>query len=317
MLWDNIFINAVGTYLPQRVSAETIGQNAATNDKHADVSFESITKTDMPAHVMAGLAVKQAVENSDHADDMLSPIVYSTLPFPGGHMAPVCYIQRILRQPQSLAFGLEAACDGGMAGIEVVARILSGSSKIDAGIVSAANRCPNDADRWVAGNLLGDGAAAVIISKKTGFAQLIASRTASEPDLEALVENTATQSDAADFPLTKVGLGPYLETIAQTVWATIFGILAEAELSLDDISYFCPPTFSKVSFEEIYLRRGAIPIEKTCWPELQKNGHVGPCDQILGIAHLIDTGRLKQGAFVMLMGGGLPWRFTCTLVQVV
>ena len=73
-----------------------------------------------------------------------------------------------------------------------------------------------------------------------------------------------------------------------------------------------------LSLEEIYLKDSKIAIEDTCWSEIRKNGHVAPCDQILGLAHLIDTGQLKQGQFVMLIGGGMAgWRITCLLLQVV
>lgn len=323
MLWDGIFINAVAAYLPGRRPVETIGPNPGLDDKyahhdqHAYGGIESITVSDIPAHVMAGIAAKQAVKNSSHRNETLSPIIYADEPLPRQHLTPVCYIQRILKQRESLAFGFEAASDGGVAGIEVVARILSSSPEATAGLVSAANRCLEGVSRWTGGNPLGDGAAAAIISKTGGFARLIASQRTSESDLEVLLENRATQPGVWEILLNEVGVGPYTETITQAVLATISATLVEADISIDQISHFCPPVLVLPSLEGIYLGRSGIPIEKTCWSELRKIGHVGPCDQILAIAHLIETDQLKPGQLLMLIGGGFAWRLTCLLLEAV
>jgi 3-oxoacyl-[acyl-carrier-protein] synthase-3 len=319
MLCDHIFLNSVGTYLPPRLPIESSRSSSTPTGNYAYGGYETYTKSDKRAHVMAALAAKQAVEASDHRDEILSPIVYSEVSVPQQHGTPVCHIQRRLKQPESLAFGLEAASDGAMTGIDVVTRILSNGQHVHAGLVTAASWCSDGTDRWSTGGGLPlcDGAAAVVVSKKGGFARLIASHRASEPAFEVLMENKSAQPGVVDVPVYEVGLGPYISTFAQTVSATLGKILAAAKISIEDISYFCPPALPQISQEEIYLNPNGIPIEKTCWSELRKNGHVGPCDQILGIAHLVETGQLISGQFVMLLGGGLGWRITCILLQVV
>ncbi|WP_422120365.1 3-oxoacyl-[acyl-carrier-protein] synthase III C-terminal domain-containing protein [Mycobacterium marinum] len=54
--------------------------------------------------------------------------------------------------------------------------------------------------------------------------------------------------------------------------------------------------------------------ERTCWSQLRKIEHVGACDQILGLAHLVETSELKPGESVMLIGGG-GGRFTCLAIE--
>ncbi len=315
MLWESIFVNAVSAHLPRRVAVDSVAENPGLAVGSAPGAIESITHADKPAYVMAGLAAEQAVARSDHRNEKISPIVYTEISLPIEHLTPVCYIQRVLDQPDSLAFGLEAASDGGPTGIEAVARILSGSPDLTAGLVCAASRIRDGVDRWVGGQLVGDGAVAAVISKKGGFARLVASQRTSLPDLEILQRNPGGPSDIDRAAMPVGGLGPYISTIARYVSTIVSAILTEARLSIDDISYFLPPTLMSVSVEEMYLRRSGIPFEKTCWPELQKNGHVGPCDQLLGIEHLMDTDQLKEGQFVMLLGGGYGWRLTCMLLQ--
>lgn len=317
MLWDGIFINAVGTYLPDRVPVEAIRPNPEVADGSVTGDIESVAVSDMPAYVMAGLAVKQAVELSSHRGEKVSPIVYTEIAAPLEHLTPVVHIQRILNQPESLAFGLEAASDGGLTGIEVVARILSSSPDMNTGLVSAASRCVDAAHRWVGGALLGDGAAAAIISKKEGFARLVVSQRISLPDLEVLNQTRASQLGSPSIPRIDAGMAPYMQAAARLASQTIANTLAEAKISIEDVSYVCSPTTSRVSLEEMYFQPNGISIEKTCWPALRKNAHVGPCDQMLGIAHLINTAQLKQGQFILLLGGGVGWRLTCLLLQVV
>ena len=314
MKWDGIFINAVGSYLPQRFPIDTIDSTHPIEIKRA--GYETITKADMPQHVMAGIAASQAMEKSSHCAETLSAIVLAMLTTSTEHAAPVCYVQRILGQSEAIAFELNATSDGGVTGIEVVARILSSDPRMDVGLVSSTMRYPDGMDRWLAGALFGDGAAAAVISKKSGFARLIVSQRTSNPEFEMLLRLRMKSPGVWDFSDLDLSFGPYVETITQEVHAAISATLREANITIEDISHFCLPALPLVSMQTIYLERNNIPVEKTCWSELRKNGHVGPCDQILGIAHLRETGQLERGQLVLVAGGGIGFRMTCLLLQI-
>src|SRR5262245_15273340 len=120
MLWNSVFVNSVGTFLPPRVPLDAIDWGQGGDDAAERNTFrgiQSITVSDDPAYVMAGLATKHALKHSTHPDETLSPILYVD-PISYEHMAPVSYIQRIVNQPGSTAFRLEAASDGVMVAIE-------------------------------------------------------------------------------------------------------------------------------------------------------------------------------------------------------
>src|SRR5262249_7816998 len=142
--------------------------------------YESVTESDMPGYAMAGIAATQAMKSSDHSSEPLSAIAYACTRVNTDHFTPVCHIQRILQQENALAFELDAASNGGLAGIEAVARMLPSGPSPDAGLVVALSSVPQGLPRvqekYFGGILLGDGAAAAVISKKSGFAQLIASQ---------------------------------------------------------------------------------------------------------------------------------------------
>ena len=320
MLWHSVFLNSVGTFLPPRVPLDAIDLNPGGEDAEGRNTFwgiESLSVSDTPAYVMAGLATKHALKYSTHRGETLSPIVYVD-PVSYEHLAPASYVQRIVNQPGSFTFKLDAASDGVMAAIEAAAGLLSNSNGVSAALVASGARMAPGQPRSLGGVLMGDGAAALVISKKEGFARLIASNRNSDPAFEFLQRNRATQPGVLDIPVLEIGLGPYLPTISRLVAETVRATLVDAGISIEDISYFCPPTAPETALKEVYLKTCNIPLEKTCWSEMRKNGHVFACDQILGLAHLIDTGQLKQGQLVMLLGGGAAgWRTSCLLLQVV
>jgi 3-oxoacyl-[acyl-carrier-protein] synthase III len=315
VIWNGIFINSVKAYLPQRVSLGDIECGMRIDDMNS--GFETVTKSDQPEHVMAGLAANDALKQSGYADESLSTIVYATTFQAADHATPACHLQRVLRQRQAFALVLDAASNGGMAGVEVVARLLLTGPAASAGLVSAASRIPGGVDRWIGGTLNGDGAVAAVLSKSGGFARLIASQTSSNPEFEVLFRNRATKLGVWDAEYFETEFGRYVESIAQEVSSVISATLAEADITMQHIAHVTVPAFPLSSLHEIYLDRNSIPLEKTCWPELRRNGHVGPCDQLLGLTYLMDARLLEPGQFVLMIGNGLGFQFTCMLLEIV
>ncbi|WP_117428271.1 3-oxoacyl-[acyl-carrier-protein] synthase III C-terminal domain-containing protein [Mycobacterium marinum] len=277
--------------------------------------YEGIAISHFPSYVMAGIAARSAIDNSSHHDEIISPIIYADTPLHSEHAAPACYVQRLLQQEKSLAFELHAASDAGVIGLEVAARLMVGDPDLNTGLVITTSRCPEQLNRWISGVLIGDGAAAVVLSTKGGFARLIASKTTSVPDFEVFFRNKSTQAGA--WALDEIYLSPYIETLAHEVSTTITAVLDDANISIADISHFCLPALPLLAAQEIYLKRNEIPLEKTSCTKLMRHAHIGPCDQFIAIDRLVTEGALKSGDFIMTLGGGLGWRFSCLLLQVV
>jgi 3-oxoacyl-[acyl-carrier-protein] synthase III len=310
-----MFINSVKAYLPQRVPLSDI--ESGVNISNIDASFETVTKSDQPEHIMAGLAAKKALQQSDHAGDSLSTIVYVTTCLATDHMAPACHLQRILRQRQALAFELDTASNGGMTGIEVVARLVSTDAASGAGLISAAYRNPDEIDRGMGNTLHGDGAVAAVFSKTGGFARLVASQSSSNPEFEALCRNSATTPGVWRVEHFETRHIDYVECITQEVSSVISATLAEAGTTMQNVAHVIVPTVPLSLLHEVYLDRNSIPLEKTCWSDLQGYGHVGPCDQLLGLAHLLETHQLEHGQLVLMLGGGMGFQCTCLLLEIV
>jgi len=315
VLWNGLFINSLSAHVPPRVSISDIDSSMDLSDALA--GFVTVAKSDQQEHRMAGLAAREAVDHSDHAGERLAAIVYVNTSYAVDHMAAVCHLQRILRQPETLAFELNAASNGGMAGMEVLARLMSTDPTLSAGLLTAVARIPDGVDRWMGGTLNGDGAVAAVLSKTAGFARVVATQRMSNPELEVTSRNRATKLGDWDTKATKEGIAPYVETITQDVSSVIAAILAEADITMQHISHVILPSFPLTSLQQIYLDRNAIPIAKTCWEDSRRNGHIGPCDQLLGLKYLMDTHRLERGQLVLMIGSGLGFQYTCALLEIV
>lgn len=315
MIWNGLFINSVSAYLPQRISLSHV--KSATQVDATNFGFETVSKSDQSESVMAGLAAKKALEQSDHANECLSTIVYASTVLAVDHFTPACYLQRMLGQHDALAFQLNAASNGGMMGVEVTARLLSADSSSSAGLLSAVSRIPDGMDRWNGGTLNGDGAVAAVVSKTGGFARLVASQTKSNAEFEVLSRNLATRPGDWYTNYSEANFLRYVDSYSLEVALVISATLAEINISMEHMSHVVLPAVPLTVSRALYLERNSIPIEKTCWPELRRNGHVGPCDQLLGLTYLKDTHRLEPGQFVLMVGVGLGFQCTCILLKIV
>jgi 3-oxoacyl-[acyl-carrier-protein] synthase III len=310
VIWDEIFIESVEAYLPERVPLGDVESGMSAGDSYS--GFETVTKADKPMHIMAGLAAKEALEKSVHVDENLLAIIYVNVATTWEqHITPAIHLQRILRQPEALAFQLSSASNGGMAGVEVLARLLSASPGFNAGLLSAVARTLDETGRWMGGTVHGDGAVAVVLSRTGGFARLVASQTISSPEFEVLYNNIGGSAHR------NLRLLNYSDTIVQEISSIISVTLAEADITMEHISHVTLPAFPLVAMHTAFLDCNSIPLAKTCWPELRKNGHIGPCDQLLSLAYLRDTYQLQPGQFVLMIGVGLGYQFTCMLLEII
>ena len=303
----------VRSYLPQRFPIDTIDSNYPNETKRA--GYETITKADMPQHVMAGIAASQAMEKSSHCAEKLSAIVLAMLTTSTEHAAPVCYVQRILGQSEAIAFELNATSDGGVTAIEVVARILSSDPRMDVGLVTSTMRYPDGMDRWLAGALFGDGAAAAVISKKSGFARLIVSQRTSNPEFEMLLRLRMKSPGVWDFSDLDLSFGPYVETITQEVQAAISATLREANITIEDISIFASLRFPSSACKRYILSGITFPSKKLAGPSCvrmdtlvraTKSRYCPPARNRSTRTRTARTGSWR----------GIGFRMTCLLLQI-
>jgi 3-oxoacyl-[acyl-carrier-protein] synthase-3 len=316
MKWDNIYVSGTGSFLPTKTSISDLQvRDNITDPALAQSGYVSCAEAiDISAREMAAQAVNEALERSGHTSDDISIIVYA-IPEDTEHYAPACYLQRILKAPRALTFELCATSNSGMIGLEVAANLMSGNPAAEVAVVaSTARALPPRWNRWLIGMVIGDGAAATILSRKNGIARLIAGAHSSLPDLEIMAVIRPSEIEVMRFPLLDVGLSPYYSAIGNEFSRLVEELLEESDVKLSEIARFAITGVGLAGTSAMILDPIGIPIEKTTWSYLREVGH-GPCDPLQGLNFLVREKSLSRGDKVLLLGFGMGFRLACILIE--
>jgi 3-oxoacyl-[acyl-carrier-protein] synthase III len=188
-------------------------------------------------------------------------------------------------------------------------------------VVAAGRYLPPRWERWLPpiNVFLSDGAAAAVLSRDTGLARLVATSHISAPDLEILCAPLTTTDGTRERKpmfIESTGLGPYLTIIQKAIQATVEQTLREAEVKIKDVTKFVITALGLAQLSAVVFEPLGINADRSTWAFARELGHVGPCDQLLGLDHLIREGQLQQGDTILIIGIGLGFRFTCALLEI-
>jgi 3-oxoacyl-[acyl-carrier-protein] synthase-3 len=181
-------------------------------------------------------------------------------------------------------------------------------------------------DRWRCdtGLVLADGATAMLLSRRGGFARVLSVATVSDPSLEGLHRG---QAPFAHVPgsidvhqrkreyLGAVGLEDMLRRFRAGLTESVSRALHEARTELEDIARFVVPHVGRILLEREYFAALRIPESATTWSWGRRVGHLGAGDQIAGFGHLVETNALEPGERCLLMGVGAGFTWTCAVVE--
>ncbi|GAB2934616.1 3-oxoacyl-[acyl-carrier-protein] synthase III C-terminal domain-containing protein [Streptomyces heilongjiangensis] len=323
MLWQDITIAGTGAWIPP------IRQKHEPWDKPVDTGPPSLValngftsaavSTDSSPSQMAARAGLKALRHADVTGADLSLLVHATFQ-DEDHYAPSAYLLRVLGGPDTHAFELGAASDGGGAALVTAAEHLTARPAAQAAMVTAGVRFRPE--RWghVAemGHLAGDAGAAVVLTRGTGFARLMATAQAAQPQLEVLTR-ARTAADGSGRPLLvqETGLMPHLDTLRKSTRHCVETVLDETGVRPQGIARVVPIA---IGAEVLDLLLGDAPLglraADTSWTFGRHLGHAGPCDVLLALDREFRSGSLRAGDRVLVVSFGLGFRWTTALLEI-
>jgi 3-oxoacyl-[acyl-carrier-protein] synthase-3 len=331
-----LFIAGIGTYLPPATKVEQAVADGRFDPQEAeDMQLESICEaTDEAPPDMAVSAARSALERSGHRHEDVALLLHASVYFQGLELYPTAsYIHRAaLGDHSALAFEIKHASNGGMTALDVAARWLTSSDDAVAALVTTADKCSLPAiDRWNSdiGIVPGDGAAAMVLSKRSGFARVLSSATVSDPTLERLhrgdapftPHNDPTQLiDLRSRKLQYLGdveLDEFTRRFRAGLQSCVDNALADAGIQLRDVARFVVPHFGRIVLQRECLLALGIDEARTTWSWGRTVGHIGAGDQIAGLGHLMETGAVNVDDYCMLLGVGAGFTWTCAVVRIV
>jgi 3-oxoacyl-[acyl-carrier-protein] synthase III len=329
MRYNDMYFAGTGAFLPKTVLVEdaiAAGRYDAHGAAYTDHLSVTVAADEDNIADMAVAAGRQALVRAGYRPEDVSAVFYSVVFHAGVDVwNSAAYIQQGIAAPDCFSAEVRAGSNGGLMAVEVAASWLT--SHPDAAVaVSTAGDLWSEPyfDRWRSDRILyGDGAAAVAVSRRGGFAQLLSLVTKTDPSLEGIHRGNQPwgpfQYSAAN-PINLIQRhDDYVGSVdRQDLWERLQAgarlaaeqALAEAGLDLAAIDHIVVPHFGRDLITRQCLEPlGGADLGRTTWEFARQVGHLGPGDQFAGLNHLTESGALRPGQFVLVygVGGGFTW----------
>jgi 3-oxoacyl-[acyl-carrier-protein] synthase-3 len=317
MIWRDLYIAATASFLPPRTDIAAI-ISQGSRPFQAALGYRSATiAAPRTGLQMATRAALRALATSGHTAQELSlltlaavmPDTEETFPM------PACHVQRILGADKARAVELGAGSAGDLAGLLAAAEHLTADPTAQAAMAVAAS-CMTGTDRQVSPDqIVTDGAAALVLTRRPGRARLVATSHAAAPELEVITHMNLTTSERKTVidNLAK----PFLNTMRDKTREAVGLVLDEAHSSVEKLARVVLPGAGIPFLTTVITLPLGLDLADTTWPFSRHLGHVGPCDHLLGLDHLLQTDpNLKPGDQILIVGMGVGWRWICALIEI-
>lgn len=332
-----IYVAAVGTELPERVSVlDAVAEGRCTADTQRETGVVTVgVAGDVPAPELGARAARQALERSGHDAAEIAALFYGCTWHQGPDgWSPQYYVLKNSVGTRVPAFELRQGCNGIMAGLDVAASYLKAEPSRTAAIVATADNFGTPGlDRFtsVASSILGDGAAALVLSKRAGFAELLAVNLESLIDLEEmerfgeeLFPPAITDGRGMNhrerihkyMDSWEDELPPFFSLLLEHVPAIIHRTLADAGVDLADIRRIVHINVTSVYFEELIVKPLGLDASIGSHEFGNTVGHMGGADPLASFDHLVRTQQVGPGDHVMFFATAPGHSLSCAVVKV-
>jgi 3-oxoacyl-[acyl-carrier-protein] synthase-3 len=329
MRWHDLYIAGTGVALPPARSVDdAVSSGRFTSAEAARTQQITVTIADpgQSAPELAVTAARDALASSGHSPAEIGALLHAVVFHSGIDVwnAPA-YIQRRLQIPagRRLVSEVRSECDGGLVALELAALYL-GQYPQPAALVTAGDVWPDPVfDRWSAnsGLVFADGAAAIVLSRERGFARLVATCTAIDPELEeldrgdepfgAFLHHSTNPIDLNDrvrsFFRGTMPKAEFWRRHRLVLGEAVTGALADADTSLTAMRSVATQFLGADMLRRETLVPLGIDFPATTFEWGQTIGHLGAADVLVGLHKLRESGHLSPHDQVLMLaeGGGL------------
>jgi 3-oxoacyl-[acyl-carrier-protein] synthase-3 len=270
---------------------------------------------DESAAEMGAAAARTALDRAGSGGGDVDLLLHADTYHQGQDLWPVAsYIQRETLGNTCQAVEIRQMSNGGLAALDLATAYLS------PGI-----------DRWRTdpGTPYADGASALVLSRRGGFARLVSLAMYADPELEPLHRGDEpfgpapfSQRIPVDFEEAKrafigrVGMS-YAITRAHNGQQTVMKqALADAGLELAEAEWVVLPHFGRRRLQSIFYQPFGIDPERTTWDFSRTVGHLGAGDQFAGLDHLLVSGKARPGDRCVLVSVGAGYSWGCAVLEI-
>jgi 3-oxoacyl-[acyl-carrier-protein] synthase III len=323
-----MYIRGIGVHEPEQIGIDWAVRRGLIPAEEAGRSqlLGALVAGDTPAPEMALNAAREAVSRCGQQPRELDLTLYSATWHQGPEgWSPCSYLQRHLTGGDVPGMELIHGCSGMFGGLELAASYLRADvARTSALLVSSDNYGDAVADRFVPGPFWpGDAAAAVVLGKEPGFAQLlsvVSGIVLDELDLfrggQPMFPPSATSGARVALwtrgrknrrqrtPVEVAKLKERMERMQRTYARVTEQALAEAGITVGDVTRVGVIHTIREVIEDRGMHQLGVDLDKSTWDYGRRVGHCGASDHILALEHLVNTGELTAGDHYMMLGTG-------------
>ncbi|MCW7946991.1 hypothetical protein AAW14_34765 [Streptomyces hygroscopicus] len=336
MRWNDIYIAGLGTRLPSPEPAEAaVSEGRYSSQEFKDNELISALVSDgEPAVDMAAAAGRQALARSGCSAADIALLLHAHTYHQGEDLwTPATYVQRRTVGGDAPSIQLNHACDGGMVSLHLaIPYLLAGPAGAAALLTTGDRFCPPGFDRWSSdiGLAFGDGGTAMVAARGGGIARILATHSSSDPYFEELYRDTERGfTDAphlAGTPLDlrgrkirfaqREGVDTVIDRLSTALVENVQQVLDDADVGMDQMAKLVLPNLGKPLLSWQLLAPLKIDLDRTLWEFGRRTSHIGAGDQFAGLTYLFESGQLRRGDLVLLVGVGIGYCWTTAVLQV-
>ncbi|MFI1801867.1 ketoacyl-ACP synthase III family protein [Streptomyces sp. NPDC020379] len=336
MRWNDLYIVGTGAALPARMPAErAVRQGLYPRQWWEQSGMRSACVADdgQSALNLSVSAARRALAQSGHRPAEIGLLLHSSVLSMRPEMwSPASALQKTLGASGAFACEVRAMCDGGMASLDLAAPYLTVRAPGPLALLTAGEVWPrNRINRWAYPSaVFADGAAAVLLSRTGGFARILATSSATDPELEGLSRGNqqpasgSSEAEAWIDPdhrarefMAAFGRDQAVDRITRGAARAAHDALADAGTTIADIDRIIAAHLCHDQL--LALLADVCPgtgLERTTWELGRTIGHLGPADQFADFDRLVRTHTLEPGQRALALGVGQGFVWNCAVIEI-
>jgi 3-oxoacyl-[acyl-carrier-protein] synthase-3 len=296
---------------------------------------------EVSAPELAARAAAVALRRSGHRSADIRLVLHAS----SSHQGPdswvaAQYVQRECLGGRAPAMDIRQTCNGMLAAAHLAACWLACADGSGAALITGADNFGHPLiDRWTyssgvntnRGSVLGDAGTALVLSRRGGFARLLAITTRSLPELEVMYRGgrpmfppectVGRPLDYGDRIATYAAGDPEalpeaLGQLSRARTEVARRALAEAGVPASAVTRVTHVFTGGEGYVRHILEPLGIDPARGMFPYGRELGHLGVCDQVAGLDHLVGTGEVGAGDHVLMMSNGAGASVAAAVVAV-
>ncbi|MFE3194122.1 ketoacyl-ACP synthase III family protein [Nocardia sp. NPDC059240] len=337
MRTQDLYLAGLGSQVPELISTESAVAAGWYDDAaRAASGLRSVAvSADTAAPDLAIAAARKALADSSHAADDIGALLhtYTHHQGPDGWSAAHYILHNTIDRPVP-AMEIKQGCLGMLAGLEAAANRLVANPSHDAVLITTGDNFSTPlVDRWRASKLfvLADAGSAVVVSRRTGFAKVLAVGSVSESAMEVLhragedlFPPGVTRGIGLNFDDRAVkvreqwaaGQAPPIRNFGLRIAEIAQRTLDEAGVGMDKIAKVCHIGFARDSLEAMFLIPLDVEERQEVWDYTSTIGHTGAADLFLGLEHIRSTGQVGPGDHVLMIAAATGMEAGAAVVEI-